>query len=86
MKNIKFIFFILFFPLASFGQGNYTEGIEKIMNILYEKSQIKKDIDNEYKYYVKKFDQETIAFLEIAIPTAVGMTTGKFEIKYVKSF
>lgn len=82
----KFIFFILFFPIASFGQGNYTEGIDKVINILFENSQAKKDLDESFKNYKKKYDKQTVAFLEIAIPTAVGVCTGKFEIKYVRSF
>lgn len=83
---MKYIFVILFFPLASSGQTVYNEGINKVGEILFQHSQAKKDLDAGYKAYRDKWPDYVVKPMEILVPTLIGIQQGKFELKYMREF
>lgn len=89
MKNIgsnKLILLILFFPLASFSSEDYNEGATKIIEILYNGSQEKKDLDAGFKYAQQRAPKYVVKALEIILPTANALREQRLELRYVKSF
>lgn len=82
----KFIFIILLFPLASLAQGNYTEGVSKVTEVLYNNSQTKKDVDAALKEIEYQTPDYIVKPMRILLPTIVGLVNNKFELKYVRSF
>lgn len=86
MKLGKLILLILLFPLACSAQDSYTNGISKVMEILWQESKERRDLEEGFSYARDKTPVQIVKMLEIMLPTLNALREQKFEIRYVGTF
>lgn len=82
----KLIIFLILFPVASYGQDAYTYGITKVGEILFEHSQVKRDLDEGFSSIKARTPYYIVKPLEIILPTAMALRDKRFEIRYIRVF
>lgn len=83
---VKIIAFLILFPIASYGQDAYTYGISKVGEILFEHSEMKRDLDEGFNTLKSKTPNYVVKPLEIILPTVMALRDKRFEIKYIRAF
>lgn len=82
----KIILLILFFPLACPAQDGYTNGIQKVFEVLWENSRERRDLEEGINYARDKTPVPVVKALEVMLPTLNALREQKLELRYVTTF
>lgn len=86
MKFNKIILLILLFPLACPAQDSYTNGIQKVFEVLWENSRERRDLEEGISYARDKTPIPIVKVLEVMLPTLNALREQKLELRFATTF